>query len=70
MPDVRRLEDVFWEEVLEEQFEQYEFIGISMEEESGKRMECQRMMLPVISTRYGYGCNEWMDERELVVERR
>lgn len=38
MADVRRLEFVFWEEVLEEQFEQYEFIAVRMEEEIGKRM--------------------------------
>lgn len=49
MADVQKLDGVFWEEVLEELFEQYEFIAIRMKEESGKRMGCQRMMLPVIS---------------------
>lgn len=33
MADVRKLEDVFWEEVLEDEwFEQYEFIAVRMKE--------------------------------------
>lgn len=38
MADVRKLEDVFWEEVLEDEwFEQYEFIAVRMKEKSAKR---------------------------------
>ena len=48
---MHRLEDVFWEEVWEEEFEKYESIRVRMKKRVVKRMGCQRMMLPVISKR-------------------